>query len=236
MQSRRNASQQHHRQEQRRFQTTPLVTQTSRDRFGLVVGQFGRRRRNVETSGQLNFLSFLFIRVRSFSQIVASLTENVKKMDLLEQPKNDNKENRASKRPTSTNVVLRKKNANAAAGQPVEIFASELLSIELIEPPLNDESPATDDDGELIDPTYAMDYIAEIMNLLYALEKKYPLQSNFLSNPTSTTHPLTSMATMANGSATRPWKLTTKHRTVLVGWIIQLFYARFHLSQDALHM
>jgi len=44
------------------------------------------------------------------------------------------------------------------------------------------------------------------------------------------------MATMANGSATRPWKLTTKHRTIVVGWIIQLFYARFHLSQDAMHI
>lgn len=168
--------------------------------------------------------------------IVASLTENVKKMDLVEQPKNkttlnnDNKENRSSKRPISTNV-LRKK-----AVQPVEVFNNEIFTIELIEPPLNDELPATDEDGELIDPTYAMDYIVDIMNLLYALEKKYPLQSSFLSTSTATSNPLTTMATMANGSATRPWKLTTKHRTILVGWIIQLFYARFHLSQDALHI
>lgn len=170
-------------------------------------------------------------------------------MDLVEQPKtktngnaNDNKENRASKRSASTTMTttttttfLRKKTIQNAT-QPVEIFTVEHINIEIIEPPLDDDACTVDDDDEPIDPTYAMDYIADIMNLLYTLEKKYPLQPTFLSTATSSTYPLTTMATMANGSATRPWKLTTKHRTILVGWILQLFYARFHLSQDALHM
>ena len=178
----------------------------------------------------------------SLLKIVASLTENVKKMDLVEQPKakgslsSDNKENRPSKRPTTiaTSSILRKKPVPAAA--PLEFFSVEQIIIEIIEPSLTDDGPPTDDDDEPIDPTYAMDYIADIMNLLYTLEKKYPLQSTFLTNAPPSSFPLTSMATMANGSATRPWKLTTKHRTILVGWIIQLFYARFHLSQDAMHM
>lgn len=163
--------------------------------------------------------------------IVASLTENVKKMDLVEEPKikNDNKENRPTR--TFTNL-LRKKPV-----QLPEKFATEEFTIEIIEEALtNEEIHGDDDDDEPIDPTYAMDYVADIMNLLYTLERKYPIQSTFLTTTTTTTHPLTTMATMANGSATRPWKLTTKHRTIVVGWIIQLFYARFHLSQDAMHM
>jgi hypothetical protein len=164
-------------------------------------------------------------------------------MDLIEQPKsknfliNDNKENRSSKRPTTTTNILRRK----AVQIPVQLldkYAAEDLTIEIIEQALTNEDLQNDDDDEPIDPTYAMDYVADIMNLLYALEKKYPIQSTFLTNSSSTTtsFPLTTMATMANGSATRPWKLTTKHRTIVVGWIIQLFYARFHLSQDAMHM
>jgi hypothetical protein len=84
--------------------------------------------------------------------------------------------------------------------------------------------------SEPIDPSYAMDYINDIMNLLYSLEKKYPIKSSFLTNSSSI------ITTIANASAIRPWKLTVKHRIILVGWIIQLFYARFHLSQDAMHM
>jgi hypothetical protein len=175
--------------------------------------------------------------------IVASLTENVKKMDLVEQPKtknfinNDNKENRSSKRPPTINPI-RKKPIQIPV-QVLDKYAAEELTIEIIEQALtNDDLQTDDDDDEPIDPTYAMDYVADIMNLLYTLEKKYPIQSTFLTNssPTTSSFPLATMATMANGSATRPWKLTTKHRTTVVGWIIQLFYARFHLSQDAMHM
>lgn len=181
--------------------------------------------------------------------IVASLTENVKKMDLVEQPiktktflSNDNKENRQSKRPnTTTTSTIRKKPIQIQV-QLLDKYAAEDITIEIIEQALTNEDlhgggGDDDDDDEPIDPTYAMDYVADIMNLLYTLEKKYPIQSTFLTNPTSSSSfPLTTMATMANGSATRPWKLTTKHRTIVVGWIIQLFYARFHLSQDAMHM
>ncbi|CAF1672710.1 unnamed protein product [Adineta ricciae] len=173
--------------------------------------------------------------------IVASLTENVKKMDLVEQPKgktstnNDNKENRASKRPTISSAIRKK-----VIPIPVQIldkYAAEELTIEIIEQALTNEELQTDEDDEPIDPTYAMDYVADIMNLLYTLEKKYPIQSTFLTTSSSaTSFPSTTMATMANGSATRSWKLTTKHRTIVVGWIIQLFYARFHLSQDAMHI
>jgi hypothetical protein len=161
-------------------------------------------------------------------------------MDLVEQPKNknDNKENRPSKRPTTANII-RKKPIQIPI-QLLDKYAAEEFTIEIIEQALTNDDLQSDDDDEPIDPTYAMDYVADIMNLLYALEKKYPIQSTFLTNPSSTTtitsFPLTTMATMANGSATRPWKLTTKHRTIVVGWIIQLFYARFHLSQDAMHM
>jgi hypothetical protein len=161
-------------------------------------------------------------------------------MDLVEQPKNknDNKENRSSKRPTTANII-RKKPIQIPI-QLLDKYDAEEFAIEIIEQALTNDDLQTDEDDEPIDPTYAMDYVADIMNLLYALEKKYPIQSTFLTNPSSTTtitsFPLTTMATMANGSATRPWKLTTKHRTIVVGWIIQLFYARFHLSQDAMHM
>jgi hypothetical protein len=162
-------------------------------------------------------------------------------MDLVEQPKGkhfDNKENRQSKHPTTTNPI-RKKTIQIPI-QLLDKYAAEELTIEIIEQALTNDDLQTDEDDEPIDPTYAMDYVADIMNLLYTLEKKYPIQSTFLTNPSSTTtttsFPLTTMATMANGSATRPWKLTTKHRTIVVGWIIQLFYARFHLSQDAMHM
>ncbi|CAF1146642.1 unnamed protein product [Rotaria sordida] len=178
--------------------------------------------------------------------IVASLTENVKKMDIVEQPKNknlinnDNKENRQSKRPiTTTTNVIRKKPIQIPI-QVLDKYTAEEIIIEIIEQALTNDDLHIDDDDEPIDPTYAMDYVADIMNLLYALEKKYSIQITFLTNPPSTTttssFPLTTMATMANGSATKPWKLTTKHRTIVVGWIIQLFYARFHLSQDAMHL
>ncbi|CAF3084926.1 unnamed protein product [Rotaria sp. Silwood2] len=180
--------------------------------------------------------------------IVASLTENVKKMDIVEQSKskklinNDNKENRSSKRPittTTTNInAIRKKTVQIPI-QVLDKYTADEIAIEIIEQALTNDDLHIDDDDEPIDPTYAMDYVADIMNLLYALEKKYPIQSTFLTSPSSTmtsSFPLTTMATMANGSATRPWKLTTKHRTIIVGWIIQLFYARFHLSQDAMHL
>lgn len=159
-------------------------------------------------------------------------------MDLVEGPKskNDNKENRPSRRPTTTTTTF----TNLLRKKPVQLldkYAAEDLTIEIIEQALTNEEIQGDDDDEPIDPTYAMDYVADIMNLLYTLERKYPIQSTFLTTTTTTSsYPLTTMATMANGSATRPWKLTTKHRTIVVGWIIQLFYARFHLSQDAMHM
>jgi len=139
------------------------------------------------------------------------LTENVKKMDLVG---SENKENTSAKHP-----IISKKPS-------ISFFNVEQITIEQI------EALATkSDDEELIDPSYAMDYISDIMNLLYTLEKKYPIQSSFLSNPSS------GIVTVANGSAAiRPWKLTAKHRTIVVGWIIQLFYARFHLSQDAMHI
>jgi len=170
-------------------------------------------------------------------------------MDLIEQPKtknflnNDNKENCSSKRLTTTTTTtttntLRKKTIQIPI-QLLDKYAAEDLTIEIIEQALTNDDLQTDEDDEPIDPTYAMDYVADIMNLLYTLEKRYPIQSTFLTNSSSltiTSFPLTTMATMANGSATRPWKLTTKHRTIVVGWIIQLFYARFHLSQDAMHM
>lgn len=157
-------------------------------------------------------------------------------MDIVEEPKikNDNKENRPSRRPTTTTTY-----SNLLRKKPVQLldkYAAEDLTIEIIEQALTNEEIQGDDDDEPIDPTYAMDYVADIMNLLYTLEKKYPIQSTFLTTASSSSYPLTTMATMANGSATRPWKLTTKHRTIVVGWIIQLFYARFHLSQDAMHM
>ena len=167
-------------------------------------------------------------------------------MDIIEQPKSknlvkdDNKENRPSKRPTTTSTIRRK---------PIQIplqildqYTAEEINIEIIEQALTNDDLQIDEDDEPIDPTYALDYVTDIMNLLYALEKKYHIQPNFLTNlsasatTTTASFPLTTMATMANGSATRPWKLTAKHRTIVVGWIIQLFYARFHLSQDAMHL
>ena len=98
----------------------------------------------------------------------------------------------------------------------------------LVKAPTEPTEP--DGDDEPIDPSYAIDYISDIMNLLYTLEKKYPVRSSFLTNPSL------GITTIANGSAIRSWKLTAKHRLIVVGWIIQLFYSRFHLSQDALHM
>ncbi|CAF1211519.1 unnamed protein product [Rotaria magnacalcarata] len=175
--------------------------------------------------------------------IVASLTENVKKMDLVEQPKtkysmnSDNKENRASKRPTTLPANLLRKKPIPIPIQLLDKYAAEEITIDIIEQALTSDDLHIDEDDEPIDPTYAMDYVADIMNLLYSLEKRYPIQSTFLTSTSTTTlFPLTTMATMANGSASRPWKLTTKHRTTVVGWIIQLFYARFHLSQDAMHI
>jgi hypothetical protein len=143
--------------------------------------------------------------------IVASLTENVKKMDLIE---SDNKENCSSKYPTIYKKI---------SIPLIDNYLAEEIIIEQIE---NSKS----EDDELIDPSYAMEYIGDIMNLLYTLEKKYPIKSSYLINSSSI------ITTIANGSAIRPWKLTAKHRIIVVGWIIQLFYARFHLSQDAMHM
>jgi hypothetical protein len=133
----------------------------------------------------------------------------------------DNKENCSIKHPT----IARKPSIPL-----LNAYLAEQISIEQIEPFSNSENSKSEDD-ELIDPSYAMDYISDIMNLLYTLEKKYPIRSSFLTNTSAS-----GIITVANGSAIRPWKLTTKHRTIVVGWIIQLFYARFHLSQDAMHM
>lgn len=140
----------------------------------------------------------------------------------------NNKENCSSKRSIP---VPRSKQTKPPADQ----FINEEIQVEQIEPvdPNTQYSPIDDQEDSLdepIDPTYAMDYIAEIMNLLYTLEKKYPIQCSFLTSQSL------SMTTIANGSAIRPWKLTGKHRTIVVGWLVQLFYTRFHLSQDALHM
>lgn len=144
------------------------------------------------------------------------MTENVKKIDLDPKSASDNKENSGSKLPVP---VVKKASSS---------FLIENLRIDPIETHYSNSQELIDE--EPIDPSYAMDYIVDIMNLLYAMEKKYPIRSTYLSNSTAP------MTTMANGSAARPWKLTGKHRTIVVGWIIQLFYARFHLSQDALHM
>jgi len=79
--------------------------------------------------------------------IVASLTENVKKMDLIE---SDNKKNCSSKQSKASNTYL-----------------AEQMIIEQIEP-----FYTKSEDDESIDPSYAIDYIGDIMNLLYTLEKK----------------------------------------------------------------
>ncbi|CAF0876066.1 unnamed protein product [Rotaria sordida] len=150
--------------------------------------------------------------------IVASLTENVKKIDLME---SNNKENYSSKYLTT----YRK--------DPIPLlnnYLAEQIDIEQIELPYKNEISILDEDNEPIDPSYAMDYIVDIMNLLYTLEKKYSIHSSFLTNPSST------IITNLNGNAIRPWKFTAKHRLIVVGWIIQLFYTRFHLSQDAMHL
>ncbi|CAF0861275.1 unnamed protein product [Adineta steineri] len=158
--------------------------------------------------------------------IVASLTENVKRIDLVG---SDNKENCSAKH-TTTTATTRKKILPLL----LDNYLAEQINIEEIEPPYTNENSSLktndNDDDEAIDPSYAMDYIADIMNLLYTLEKKHPIQSTFLTNPTL---PIT---TLANGSAIRSWKLTVKHRLIVVGWVIQLFYSRFHLSQDAMHI
>ncbi|UJR15913.1 hypothetical protein I4U23_002834 [Adineta vaga] len=154
--------------------------------------------------------------------IVASLTENVKKMDLIG---SDNKENCSAK--SMLPLPIRQKTVNLV----LDNYLAEPINIEQIEPPYTNEiSKPDNDDDDPIDPSYAMDYIIDIMNLLYTLEKKHPLCSSFLTNPSLT------ITTIANGSAIRSWKLTAKHRLIVVGWIIQLFYSRFHLSQDALHI
>ncbi|CAF1533836.1 unnamed protein product [Rotaria magnacalcarata] len=145
--------------------------------------------------------------------IVASLTENVKKLDLVE---SHNKENYLSESPKKPISLLNQ-------------YLAEHLHIEQIELPYVN-STLNDEDDEPIDPLYAMDYIVDIMNLLYTLEAKYPIQSSFLTNPSL------AITTIANGSAIRSWKLTAKHRIVVVGWIIQLFYARFQLTQDSMHL
>ena len=59
----------------------------------------------------------------------------------------------------------------------VDQFINEEIHVEQIEPadpnthilPIDDQEESLD---EPIDPTYAMDYISEIMNLLYTLEKE----------------------------------------------------------------
>ncbi|CAF3373988.1 unnamed protein product [Rotaria sp. Silwood1] len=151
--------------------------------------------------------------------IVASLTENVKKMDSIE---TNNKENCSSKHLITYNK------------DPIPLlnhYLVEQINIEQIELPYTNESSMLTDDDEPIDPSYAMDYIVDIMNLLYTIEKKFPIHSSFISNSSS------NIITIANGSTSRSsWKLTAKHRLIVVGWIIQLFYARFHLSQDAMHL
>ncbi|CAF4569612.1 unnamed protein product, partial [Rotaria magnacalcarata] len=54
-------------------------------------------------------------------------------------------------------------------------YLAEHLHIEQIELPYVN-STLNDEDDEPIDPLYAMDYIVDIMNLLYTLEAKYPIQ------------------------------------------------------------
>jgi hypothetical protein len=131
-------------------------------------------------------------------------------MDLIEP---DNKENCSSKRPTT-----RKKPSIPLLNN----YLAEQITIEEIEPSYSNKVSVLEEDDEPIDPSYAMDYITDIMNLLYTLEKKYPIRSSYLID--------------SNGGTTRSWKVTAKHRTILIGWIIQLFYAKFHLSQDSMHM
>ncbi|CAF4622083.1 unnamed protein product, partial [Didymodactylos carnosus] len=69
---------------------------------------------------------------------------------------------------------------------------------------------------------YVMNYVRDIMNLLYALESYYPIDNSYLQ--------------VTSTIAAKAWKVTLKHRTTLVEWLIQLFYCRFHLAQDSLHV
>ncbi|CAF5167950.1 unnamed protein product, partial [Rotaria magnacalcarata] len=77
--------------------------------------------------------------------IVASLTENVKKMDLVEQPKtkysmnSDNKENRASKRPTTLPANLLRKKPIPIPIQLLDKYAAEEITIDIIEQALTSD-------------------------------------------------------------------------------------------------
>ncbi|CAF0960096.1 unnamed protein product, partial [Didymodactylos carnosus] len=162
--------------------------------------------------------------------IVSSLTETVKNLEIAV----DNQENkppeqrRALKQrviPSSKlKAMIMEEEASTAS-----IIIIKQLKIVIIEPPStsdNDFNDELDEDEYRINgEIYVMNYIRDIMNLLYALESHYQIDNSYLQvTSTRTTIP------------SKTWKMTLKHRTILVEWLIQLFYCRFHLSQDSLHV
>jgi len=179
--------------------------------------------------------------------IVSSLTENVKKMDLVEPNTIADKIQQENIPPLEeqTNSVVRLKppamttTACQFAMLPKTArnfapIANSLVIVE-VEPPLS-EGEAEDVDDDL-DPEdrqlsanreiYVLNYIRDIMNFLYALEQYQPNSNSYL-------HVAKPVSTLMSSSNT--WKLTPQIRTRLISWLTELFYFRFCLSQDSLHL
>ncbi|CAF3470536.1 unnamed protein product, partial [Rotaria sp. Silwood2] len=62
--------------------------------------------------------------------------------------------------------------------------------------------PLSINNDKQIDPSYAMDYINDIMNLLYTLEKKYPIKSSSF------------LITNTNGNGIRPHETKYVHSDI----------------------
>ncbi|CAF1513427.1 unnamed protein product, partial [Didymodactylos carnosus] len=168
--------------------------------------------------------------------IVSSLTETVKNLEIAV----DNQENKPPKRKRSlfypsltghrtlprTVPSLHRRTIQPPTMIPPVHKELKIVAIELPSTSDNDFNDELDEDEHRINgEIYVMNYIRDIMNLLYALESHYQIDNSYLQvTSTRTTIP------------SKIWKMALKHRTILVEWLIQLFYCRFHLSQDSLHV
>ncbi|CAF0832975.1 unnamed protein product [Didymodactylos carnosus] len=173
--------------------------------------------------------------------IVSSLTENVKKLEIVvkdqeNKPPIEEKYKKkqslftsSSARSTTLPRLLcagasdpQSRRISSPILRPVPLPMNKQLEILAIEPPSDSkEKDELDEDEQVVyGEIYVMNYIRDIMNLLYALELYYPISNAYLRTSTES----------------KTWKITFKHRTTLVEWLIQSFYCRFRLSQDSLHV
>ncbi|CAF1230571.1 unnamed protein product [Didymodactylos carnosus] len=137
--------------------------------------------------------------------IVSSLTENVKKLEIAAK-------DQENKPPTEEKYKKKQSLFTSSSARSTTLLhlllplpMNKQLEILTIKPPSDSkEKDELDEDEQVVyGEIYVMNYIRDIMNLLYALELYYPVSNAYLRTSTES----------------KTWKITFKHRTTLVEYL-----------------